>query len=115
MILKILEAETQHFRRIDQKISYFLYKIMHENERGIVMQNTEKQEKVYYTRKDIEERYCVGTTTARKIMQSIRAFGRTVPLGTTSVAGALGYHKVLASELKRWEEHCGEGDFHENL
>lgn len=19
------------------------------------------------------------------------------------------------SELKRWEEHCGEGDFHENL
>lgn len=76
------------------------------------MQSSENQEKVYYTRKDIEERYNVGTTTARKIMKSIRAFGRTVPLGTTSVAGALGYQKVLASELKRWEEHCGGADIH---
>lgn len=70
------------------------------------MQNT-IQDKVYFTRKDIEQRYGVGANKAREIMRSIRAFGKDVPYGTVSVPGALGYHKVLCSELKRWEENCG--------
>lgn len=82
-------------------------KNVHENERGIVMQNQENQEKVYFTRQDIEIRYGVGRSTALKIMRSIRSFGQSVPAGMSSVSGALGFRKLLVSEVLRWEENCG--------
>ena len=60
--------------------------------------------KIVYDVKDIQERYGVGIGKARSIMQSIRAFKRTLPTGTTSVSGAIGYGKILYTELYAWEQ-----------
>jgi hypothetical protein len=62
------------------------------------------EEKIVYDVKDIQERYGVGVNKARNIMQSIRAFCRDLPTGTVSVPGAIGYGKVLYTELYAWEQ-----------
>lgn len=74
----------------------------------------EKKEKVYYTSQDIKERYGCGINKARSIMRAVRSFQRDVPFGMTSVPGAIGSHKILASELERWEKACG-GNTHDDM
>lgn len=59
------------------------------------------EEKLYYTIKDLRERYGVGESKAKKIMREIHSLS-PIP------GGKLGKGKCLPAELHRWEQ-CDEG------